>query len=218
MTDLDSSNSCDCISTMGIKRICQNAELSLLKTESFWQLSIMRRNVRQAKDNGWVDKTHSSQGVGLSQGRIIASRETNYCVSKQIGVWTAVLHLTVQSAAETKNEPSWHWAVCLAHSFVLPLHAELMDSAPKHFETSPQCEPGNSSHTSPRRTTCHIWLQPLLSWVRCWGSNEVTTARLNIQIYSHLTFICLHIYIIICITRSGNLKSGENVISLGQCL
>lgn len=148
----------------------------------------------------------------LCQGHMNARKEANFYVPKNKWGWTA-------SGGESEKEPWWHWDVCMARSFVSPLKTELMDSAPKHFKTPPQCKPVNSQHTSPQRTNCHISLQPLLSWVRCWESNEVTTARLNIQIYSLLAFIRLHIYIIIRFTWTGSLRV-ENILpvnSLGRC-
>lgn len=87
---------------------------------------------------------HEAHRVLVFLSDILMQEKKQTSVSQNKFRWTAALALTVQSAAENEKEPSWHWAVYLARSFVSPLKTELMDSAPKHFKTPPQCKPVDS--------------------------------------------------------------------------
>lgn len=89
-------------------------------------------------------RKHEAHRVLVFLRDILVQEKKQPSVSQNKFGWTAARALMVQSAAESEKEPLWHWAVCLARSFVSPLKTELMDSAPKHFKTPPQCKPVNS--------------------------------------------------------------------------
>lgn len=163
----DSFNFYVCISTIAIREFARKLHCS----DKRLILSALE-NEKKCLVQGWKwmgRSTWSLQGVGLSRGHIHSKRETESQNKLGHRLLFCIWRLPRRLLLKPRSSPRGMELSVLTRSFVYRCMRRWSIRPLNSLRLRHSVNLGTHGIHHPQSTNCHIWLQPLLSWVRCWG-------------------------------------------------